>query len=424
MLKKLKERISYHPDDLFLYGICICYGIGFGYLFIENFAFSRNIAALCWRSFDEVAFHDYVRIAHEGFNILRLNAYAYGWIFWFPIVMITYPFYFLSVHLGIDWPLLVAPRQISLFLMLGTAYILYKIASLYTKDIAVKATILGLYLLTPATGYFSLRFGTVGHTVFFSALAFYLVARKETYDKLYCYLIICAIAMACAIKLSVLLIVPCLLIMVLARFQWRFSKANIILAGKSLCLFVPVYYFFSHIDITNFLEVFNKHITIPNNAIHVNPIDNQLDFRTMINRGVFQAIFPIGIFVFLLLGLLWQAYILFHKQQIVMATDMIAILVTVLFAIIFLGVTVLGPGTGYFAVVYFLLPLGVLVLQNFSSHRKYGLSIILLLVTMALNYPYMFPSTYQTTSWNIFSQPAKFYCQPRKMKYISILSKP
>ena len=58
------------------------------------------------------------------------------------------------VYFGIDWPLIVVPRQVSLLFALGGAYFLRKIVKRFTQNEAICATAALIYLLFPAIAFF------------------------------------------------------------------------------------------------------------------------------------------------------------------------------------------------------------------------------------------------------------------------------
>jgi len=86
-----------------------------------------------FREIDDIAFQDTLRRVHllienaQYSEIWQINDYAYGWIYWAPTALITYPLYILSSHTGLDWPLIVTPRQFSLFFAILSLFVLRKI---------------------------------------------------------------------------------------------------------------------------------------------------------------------------------------------------------------------------------------------------------------------------------------------------------
>ena len=96
-------------------------------LFLENFIFSENIGLLGFREIDDYAFQSTLRTIHSGSRFFSLNDYAYGWIYWAFMAIITYPFYLISHYLSIDWPLIVVPRQVSLLSGIASLFYLRKI---------------------------------------------------------------------------------------------------------------------------------------------------------------------------------------------------------------------------------------------------------------------------------------------------------
>lgn len=129
-------------------------------LFYENFLFSEKLGRLASRTVDDLAFQLALRDAHTSIasgqfsKLWILNYYAYGWLYWAPLAWITYPLYLISSYFGIDWPLIVVPRQVSLLFALGGAYFLRKIVKRFTQNEAICATAALIYLLFPAIAFF------------------------------------------------------------------------------------------------------------------------------------------------------------------------------------------------------------------------------------------------------------------------------
>ena len=127
--------------------------------FTRIFLFGK-IGALASRTVDDLAFQLALRDAHTSIasgqfsKLWILNYYAYGWLYWAPLAWITYPLYLISSYFGIDWPLIVVPRQVSLLFALGGAYFLRKIVKRFTQNEAICATAALIYLLFPAIAFF------------------------------------------------------------------------------------------------------------------------------------------------------------------------------------------------------------------------------------------------------------------------------
>ncbi len=196
-------------------------------LFIENFIFSSGFDILRFREIDDVAFQDTLRRAHLAISsdrfshLLVINDYAYGWIFWFPLVIVTYPFYLLSEHFLIDWPLIVFPRQISLGFGIASLFLLRKILKKYETPEWGAAACVFVFLLFPSFGFSSLRFGTVNEVLFFCLLSLFLSVADDLSRLRGRLFIAISLALAGGVKLSGLLIAPLVVVMVVIRYKYR-----------------------------------------------------------------------------------------------------------------------------------------------------------------------------------------------------------
>lgn len=194
-------------------------------LFVENFVFSADFSLLGFREVDDVAFQVTLRKAHQTIHeghlgkLFSLNDYAYGWVFWAPLVIATYPLFLISQWFAVDWPLIVFPRQVSLlFTVMSLVVMRRTLKQLAVPEWGCASGVLMLALL-PTTGYFSMRFGTVNAVAFFSLLTVYLAIRQEPDIKRQVMQTSLSLAIAGGIKLSGLLIAPLVFLLVLRRVK-------------------------------------------------------------------------------------------------------------------------------------------------------------------------------------------------------------
>ncbi len=371
------------------------YTSAFIYLFIENFIFSSSLDLTAVREIDDYAFQASLRRYHESGKFFALHDYAYGWIFWFPLVCLTYPFYFLSVHYGIDVPLVVTPRQVSLFFTMGTAFVLYRIASLYTKDNFIKSIILLLYLSFPATGYFALRFGTVSQTMFLSALAYYLTAQKEFLTQKDLYTIAVAVAAAAATKLSAMLITPLITLVILDRLSWKI-KENLVPLLKSFFVFLFALAALSQIP--------PKAVIAQIKMTQTN-FGQDLGVYRVFLYGIVSSNLHIAVFLLTLLGLLYKAIIPLKNDMDFYKRDYLYIFLTLVISIVYLVVSIkMGSMyiTIYFTVISFLLPLGVLALEHVNIYLRYVIGVLFLATSVFLNFNLIFSTESIHLSWNTY----------------------
>lgn len=208
----------------------VCYALVLaivGVLFVENFVFSSSFAYLGFREVDDVAFQTTIRNVHLKVlggtigKLFNINDYAYGWVYWVTISVVTFPLFLLSHFLGVDWPLIVAPRQISLLFAVLSMLVLRKILKSFSAPEWLAAGAVLMFALLPTTGYFSMRFGTVNAVMFFSMLAVYFAMRDRELDKPELIRISMTLAVSGAIKLTGLLVAPVVFYFVLKRLKGR-----------------------------------------------------------------------------------------------------------------------------------------------------------------------------------------------------------
>jgi hypothetical protein len=179
---------------------------------------------------------------------LTINDYAYGWVFWMTMSLVTFPFFLLSYFGHIDWPLIVAPRQISLLFAVFSLLVLRKMLKrLAAPEWGAAGAVLAMVLL-PFTGYFSMRFGTVNAVMFFAMLSLYLAMRDRALNLKELLKVTISLAIAGAIKLTGLMIAPLVVFFVYKRLKAQYGnqslpswvfKAAVIFCGLSVVLAAP-----------------------------------------------------------------------------------------------------------------------------------------------------------------------------------------
>lgn len=217
-----KEMIPKYILIMFLFFISIV-------IFIQNFIFSSSFAFLSLRNIDDLMFQECLYKYHgsSGINLLFMNEYGYGWIFWFTIYVITYPAHILFEATGVAWPLIVLPRMYSLFLCIMCSLLCYKILSVYTKNEWIKMVVVFFMPLFPSGAFFAERFSTVPQVVFFSMMAVYIIVREKTFERKDLRLALCFFSLAMATKVSAVVIAPLLVMLILARYNWRITWYNV-----------------------------------------------------------------------------------------------------------------------------------------------------------------------------------------------------
>lgn len=393
------KRIAKEADK-WIISLVIIAGLLFSYLFFQNFVFSKSLDTLQFREIDDVGFQLYIKNLHTQiltkFKIYKLtgiNEYAYGWLYWFPLIVITLPFQALSAYFGIDWPLIVLPRQISLILIALTTYNLFQIFSIYTKNNFLKFTGILLFLSFPTTAYFSMRFGTVAQVMFFSSLSFYLTARKQHFEKKDLTWIAITLAAAGGTKLSGLLISPLIALILLDRFKWKINKKNLKAGVHFISIFLPSLIFFSNPKL--FFAPFSPSIwksysqTMSEQLIKV-----QTNFgdTTSVTEKIKQAIsgsasVDIYIFPILISGLLFQSITATNKKK-YYKRDFLYIAITLILAAAYL-IHKVQMGCHYITIYYtavsFLLPIGAFFLEKIRNSTALILGLFLLISNIFLN---------------------------------------
>lgn len=204
--------------------------LGFAILiFIENFVASSRFAFMSLRHVDDWAFQNVLEKYHHinGVDLLNMNDFGYGWIYWFVLSVITYPADILFHATGIAWPLIVLPRMMSLLFSVLCSCLCYKIISQYTENEWIKAAVVLLMPLFPAGGHYAGRFSTVSQVAFFSMLSIYYIVRNEVLLAKDLRKALVAYALGMATKVSAVAVAPILILLILSRYNWKFTYANI-----------------------------------------------------------------------------------------------------------------------------------------------------------------------------------------------------
>ena len=399
MVKQVKAYI--HSVSPWVLSVLIIYFFAFIYLFAENFIFSSNVDMLTFRSVDDQLFQNTIRDIHKNLKFYGLNDYAYGWIFWFPMALLMYPCYLSSVYFSMDIPLLVLPRQISLFFVMGTAFVLYKIVCRYTKNKFLTAMIMLLYLSFPATGFIALRFGTVAQNMFFSALAFYFAISCSKNNIKSIILVAFVFAIAVATKLSAMLIGPLIFLVLADRFAWKLNVYSLKAALTFLGVFLLSFIYLAQLN----YPILVQHIKITQFPIEFKSVGASL------TDGIFTVTVLPTIGLLLILCLLARPLLEFKATKI-LNKDFIYIFITLLFSVFYISYTVKQGNfyvCYYFAVLSFLLPLGLLAFDFTNKNIKYFSVILILMLNFSFNYHNIFSGTedWRKVSWNIYYRKIK-----------------
>lgn len=213
-------------------------------LFIENFMYSSSAGVIMFREVDDLAFQvslqhirDAVSSGHLSMALSTVD-YGYGNIFWLPLGLVSVPLEYLRIHFGVDWPLIVFPRQLSLMFIAGTSIVLRKLVRDFGSSEKNAAFVVLAFVSFPFAGYFSMRFGTVSEVVFFATLAIYLAFRFWKGTTRHWWPAVLSLSVAIAVKLTAGFVLPIVgTLLIVGIFNRRRSRPFLALAG-ALALFV------------------------------------------------------------------------------------------------------------------------------------------------------------------------------------------
>lgn len=195
---------------------------------VQSFSLTDTFSALNIYCIDDAAFQTslaaYTKL--QGLDLLCMNDYGYGWLFWFPMLIITLPARILKDATGICWPLIYLPRLYALTFSVLCSVLCYRISGRYTKNEWIKLAIVILMPLYPTGGFFAGRFSTVSVVAFFSMLSLWLIIRKDTLNRQDLRWALIAFAASVGIKASAVVAAPTLALLILNRYNWKITLEN------------------------------------------------------------------------------------------------------------------------------------------------------------------------------------------------------
>lgn len=378
-------------DVLMIFAIIAISVFSFFYLLLENFVISESFDILSFRGVDDVAFQMYIKDMHASGRLFRLNAYAYGWVFWFPIVIVTYPLHFLSIYFGIDAPLIVVPRIFSLIYTFCSLFVIAKIMKFYSSNISVICAGCAFFLMSPLTGYFSQRFGTVSQTVFFSMLCLYVAISREQYNVKEIIKISFIAGLAIATKLSSILILPFVGIILANRLYWKFSKENLVKIFIFIFVCVATFFVFGQPNIRGILSQIQKNQT---------SVGNPPGFYENLNIGILSSVFSLPIFIFLYGGVTFLSIKNWKYRS-----DFFVYALFIVINSIYLCYSI-KLSSGYvslYCVVYIYIVIFGLVSLSFVSKKLVRASIIIVVFVSAYSmWPHIISNDASAVSWNTY----------------------
>ena len=286
-----KFALTFGNLDIYQKLFVTLFSLIFVFLFVQNFIFSSSFDILLYRSIDDYAFQKVLRECHENIfyfkkplSLFVINSYGYGWLFWIIHVVLTLPFYLISI-LGSDFLLISMARNISLFFMIGSCFVFFKISKLYTKDKYIPYFIILFFMSYGFFAFSAMSFRTIAQSCFFCVLTLYLTLRNKEISKKDLKYIAISLSACIGSKLSTALILPLIAILLLDRFNFNFNKENFKKSVYFLKYLIPFSIFFSNPSLfyspfksqllTNYLDIMSHHL----NAIKTNYGDSSSLFE-------------------------------------------------------------------------------------------------------------------------------------------------
>jgi hypothetical protein len=194
----------------------------FSYYFLENFILSAGWEVLTLRSIDDYAMQDSVRsmqkalLAGNWTRVFGFFDYAYGNAFWLLNSILLLPLYFINDA----QTLIVVGRQISLFFVFGSIYIIGLIIDRIRPDArSLKYPILIALATMPMVSIISTKLHVNAQSVFFGVLSFYFLIRSAEINRGSMLFSALFAGMAIGFKLTAVFIIPLLCFTMLNRLS-------------------------------------------------------------------------------------------------------------------------------------------------------------------------------------------------------------
>jgi len=389
----------------------------FSFLFLQNFVLTDSFEILALRSLDGFSFHVELRKLHEYIihgeikKILRDSYFfGYGFIFWIFFALITLPFYLF----GTEQQIIITAFEVCLIFQMLCLFVIYKIASIYSKNESTKLLICFLSSLFGVFAFFGLHFYAITPVAFFELLAFYYAARLEgSPSRRDLILIALTLAVAVGIKITGILIMPAICLILADRCKWQINRQNL----KNVLIFLSILLIATFIfsrpsfkDYYEYLKTINDYrlYTGSNGGTIAND-----DISFMFNNGVVKNFLPkaalISLFGLFILRIFYDLKYMAHRNK-----DFIYILLNCLAALIYCLISVKRDPVilaNYLLGFSFLFLLPLTVTQ-YWNRDKYAAKIIItgFLLTIIISTTYL-----RYSSRDSLTNPSYVY----NLKYIS-----
>ena len=181
---------------------------------LQNILVYSTFRNLSFREVDDFAFQITLNKYHHALGngnfreVMSANDYAYGWIYWIPISIATYPLYVLNTFFAISWPLIVFPRLLSSLSLVAMIIANFKTAKNFKLSNAASLTAAFAIVSLPPILYYSLRFGTISLILALTSWAVFYATKINGSLRRNIVLSSLFLAIAGGIKLSSLIASP------------------------------------------------------------------------------------------------------------------------------------------------------------------------------------------------------------------------
>ena len=228
-------------NNSYCYFLSLLFSFVFIFYGIINTELVGNLIELQARNFDAYFFQSRINQAHYYLANLEIYAlfselswYAYGWIFWLPISLITFPFYVLELHQLV----IIIPLQMGVVFSILSLIVLSKIIGLFTSNKIINGTAIAIIIITPTFTYININLYTYPYFVFFTLLSlYYALILPENFSLHDTKKLLICLALGTGIKLSFVIILALIGLLMVSRLQWRINKQNINMG----CIFLISY---------------------------------------------------------------------------------------------------------------------------------------------------------------------------------------
>lgn len=345
---------------------------------MQSLTLSNTFSTLNFYCIDDSAFQASLAgyAQKHGWDLLCMNDYGYGWLFWFPMLIITLPAMMLKEATGICWLLIYLPRLYALFFSVLCSVLCYCIVGRYTKNEWIRMAIVIAMPLYPAGGYYAGRFSTVSVVAFFSMLAMWLVIRKDALTRKDLRWALLAFAAAMGIKASAVVAAPALALIILNRYDWKVTLKNCKLWLEEIVIALVALIGFASPAILLFPlapnQAYSSLKLLGSYLLGNQTLQGTFDPMALISYSTFQ--WTAAVFILLLSGLaVWGCYSIYRQKKAEMIwRDYVALPAGYGIGVLYLCLTVhsgLAYQFMYATAISFLLPFGLLLLEKFSARR-------------------------------------------------------